>query len=186
MNIYILLIVLFTVSEIGLVLAKRSKSGGIKSRADRGSMLLLWIAIPVSLTATGFIAGYRFCMFPDLSIVEKVAEAMIVGGFIIRWVAIAQLGKMFTVDVSISNTHTLKTTGLYRIVRHPSYLGLLLIIEGLVLFRGSALALILSIVLVFLAINYRMVVEENALKSEFGSDYENYMKRVKRIFPWVY
>jgi protein-S-isoprenylcysteine O-methyltransferase Ste14 len=186
MNIFTLFLVLFTVSEVGLVLAKRSKTGGVKSRADRGSMLLLWLAIPTSLTATGFIAGYRLSMFPDLMTIEKVAEVVIVVGFIIRWTAIMQLGKMFTVDVAISNAHTLKTTGLYRIVRHPSYLGLLLIIEGLVLFKGSALAFIISTVLVFLAMNYRMVVEENALKSEFGSDYENYMKRVKRILPFIY
>jgi protein-S-isoprenylcysteine O-methyltransferase Ste14 len=93
---------------------------------------------------------------------------------------------MFTVDVSIATTHTLKTSGLYKIVRHPSYLGLMLIITGLGLSDGSILSFIVVVASVFLAMNYRMAVEEQALIAEFGTQYEDYKKRVSRIVPWIY
>jgi protein-S-isoprenylcysteine O-methyltransferase Ste14 len=107
-------------------------------------------------------------------------------GFIIRWTAIVQLGRMFTVDVAISNTHILKTSGLYKIVRHPSYLGLILIIAGLVLCMGSMLSFIIVSITVFFAMNYRIAVEEKALTNEFGAQYHDYQKHVARLLPWIY
>jgi len=107
-------------------------------------------------------------------------------GFVVRWVAIIQLGKMFTVDVAIANKHILKTTGFYQLVRHPSYLGLLLIIAGLALCMGSVLSLLVVVIPVFLAINYRIIVEEQALTNEFGAQYQEYSKKVSKIIPWVY
>ena len=186
MSINSYLAIIFGASEIALFLAKRSKSAVVKDRSDKSSMLLLWIAIPLSLTVAGFIGGYEIWLFPDPSLVKKIGIGVTVAGFIIRWIAIVQLGKMFTVDVSIATTHTLKTSGLYKIVRHPSYLGLMLIIAGLGLSGGSLLSFAVVVVPVFLAMNYRMAVEEQALTAEFGAKYEDYKKRVSRIIPWIY
>jgi len=186
MSINSYLAIIFGASEIALFLVKRSKSGAVKDRSDKSSMLLLWIAIPLSLTVAGFIGGYGIWLFPDPSLAKKIGIGVTVAGFIIRWIAIVQLGKMFTVDVSIATTHALKTSGLYKIVRHPSYLGLMLIIAGLGLSDGSILSFAVVVVSVFLAMNYRMVVEEQALTAEFGTQYEDYKKRVSRIIPWIY
>jgi protein-S-isoprenylcysteine O-methyltransferase Ste14 len=125
MEIYTCIVLLFTLSEVALVISKRSKSSAVKSQADKSSMLLLWITISVCLTAAGFISGYKIWVVNNVSIAEKAGITLAVAGFIIRWTAIVQLGKMFTVDVAISNTHILKTSGLYKFVRHPSYLGLI-------------------------------------------------------------
>jgi protein-S-isoprenylcysteine O-methyltransferase Ste14 len=107
-------------------------------------------------------------------------------GFIIRWTAVVQLGRLFTVDVAISATHTLKTEGLYKIVRHPSYLGLMLIITGLALCMPSLVWMVVTISAVFIAMNYRMKVEEQALTKEFGSQYVHYTEKVSKIIPWLY
>ncbi|WP_299357409.1 isoprenylcysteine carboxylmethyltransferase family protein [Mucilaginibacter sp.] len=79
---------------------------------------------------------------------------------------------MFTVDVAIVDSHTLKTTGLYKTVRHPSYLGLILIICSIALCQGSILSCIIIIISTFLALTYRIAVEEKALITEFGDQHE--------------
>ena len=93
---------------------------------------------------------------------------------------------MFTVDVAIANEHTLKTNGLYKVVRHPSYLGLILIIAGLGLCLNSWLSFIIMFVPTFIAISYRIAIEEKALIEEFGDQYTQYKSKVKRLIPGIY
>ena len=107
-------------------------------------------------------------------------------GFIIRWTAIVQLGKAFTVDVSISKTHKIKDDGLYKIVRHPSYTGLIMIFCGLSLLMGSWYSILVVNIPILIALGMRIKVEEELLESAFGDEYKNYKKRTKRIIPGVY
>lgn len=186
MPVFAFLSILFAISEIMLFILKRSKSAVSKSRSDKNSLLILWLTIPLCLTLAGFISGYGIWMLPGGKSIVQVAIAVVILGFIIRWIAIIQLGKMFTVDVSIANAHLLKTDGLYKIVRHPSYLGLMLIIGGLALCDISLLSFLVVLIPVFFAMNYRMNIEEKALIIEFGETYLAYTSRISRIIPGIY
>ena len=93
---------------------------------------------------------------------------------------------MFTVDVAISKSHILKTNGMYQLVRHPSYLGLMLIIAGLAVLLNNWLSIIIIVIPISIVLNYRMLVEEKALTGEFGDQYLGYMQKVKRIIPFIY
>jgi len=185
MSVHRILILLFGISEVLLFILKRSKSSSTKSRADRLSLLLFWITIPACLTLGGVIAENHIGLPADADW-DNAGIVVFVVGFIIRWVSIVQLGSMFTVDVSISSTHTLKTDGLYQLVRHPSYLGLVLIMAGISLFMSNGLSSMMVVVSIFLVTNYRINVEEKALTAEFGGQYADYKKRVRKIVPWVY
>lgn len=176
----------FGLSEVLLAIIKRSKSTQVKSKADKNSMLILWICIVGGLVLGGFAPGFIKSPFPANAWMQKTGLVIVLVGFIIRWIAILQLGKMFTVDVSITSGHRLKTNGLYSVVRHPSYLGLLLILLGIGLFTGDKAALAIVFVPSLLALIYRMHVEENALIGEFGSEYLDYKNKVARIIPGVY
>jgi protein-S-isoprenylcysteine O-methyltransferase Ste14 len=186
MNIYTILISVFAISEVLLLILKRSKTASAKSNEDRKSLLLFWITIPASFIVGGMIGQRGIGIQLDPSIYQNAGIIVFAIGFFIRWLSIFQLGSMFTVDVSISSTHILKTNGLYQIVRHPSYLGLMLIITGVSLFMCNLLSSVLIISLIFLVTNYRISVEEKALTSEFGSQYVDYKKRVKKIVPFIY
>ena len=168
-----------------MLILKRSKTASAKSRADRLSLLLFWITIPVSFTVGDMIAE-REIGLPLDSVYKYIGIGVFAVGFIIRWVSVFQLGSMFTVDVSISSTHQLKTNGLYTIVQHPSYLGLMLLVAGISLFMCNALSSVVIIGAIFLVTNYRIAVEEKASTAEFGGEYEEYKKRVRRIVPWIY
>ena len=170
----------FGFSELMLMLFKRSKSGFSKTQKDNGSMILIWVSITV-----GFFGGF-YLANPLNDFFEGFGLVFIVTGLIIRWVAILQLGKSFTVDVAITDTAKLKTDGLYKRIRHPSYTGLFSIVLGFSFIMSSFFSFLVLAVPVFFAISYRIIVEEKVLINEFGDCYLEYKSRTKRIIPGIY
>ena len=81
--------------------------------------------------------------------------------------------------------HTLHTTGFYAAVRHPSYLGILLMDLGFAGVFRSVVALALM-PLVFWMFKRRMDVEERFMVEQFGTGYRDYMGRTARLLPGAY
>ena len=185
MQLIVYLTFVFAFSEIVLMLVKHSKIKTVKTRKDKGSMLLLWCMITFGFTGGFFLAKHDFWN-PINSVIAGIGLMLVLAGIIIRWIAIIQLGKLFTVDVSIINVAKLKTDGLYEKVRHPSYLGLLLIITGFSATMNSFYSFLVLVVPVFLAITYRISVEEKVLISEFGDSYIKFKTKTKKIIPGIY
>jgi protein-S-isoprenylcysteine O-methyltransferase len=77
-------------------------------------------------------------------------------------------------------------TGPYRVVRHPSYTGLLLQCAGLGIVLGTALTVFVIIVPASLVLFHRIRVEERALLANFGKRYETYTRRTKRLLPGIF
>ena len=71
-------------------------------------------------------------------------------------------------------------------VRHPSYTGVLLAFVGLALTLGNWVALLVILVPIGAAFVHRMNVEENALSRALGRRYSDYMRRTKRLVPFIY
>ena len=88
--------------------------------------------------------------------------------------------------MAISENHNLVTVGMYKYIRHPSYLGLILACFGLSLAMNSYLSVLVITIPIFLVILYRIKIEENILVEEFGQNYKNYMKNTKKIFPYIF
>ena len=112
--------------------------------------------------------------------------ALFVAGLLLRWWAIITLGRFFTVDVTIEKDHELVERGPFRMVRHPSYTGVLLAFVGLALTLDNWAALLVILLPIGVAFIHRMNVEEKALSGALGSQYTNYMRRTKRLVPFVY
>ncbi|NOY36866.1 MAG: isoprenylcysteine carboxylmethyltransferase family protein [Chlorobi bacterium] len=187
MNINIVLYasILFFLSEFLLMVAKRSKKKRIKARNDKRSLILFWVVIPLSITAGFYLANYHEWSLVHL-IIACCGLMVFLSGFIIRWFSIIQLNKQFTVDVVIRDDHKLNTKGLYTYIRHPSYLGLLLIILGLSLAMNSFFSLLVVVIPILLVLLYRIRIEEEILMNEFGDQYKTYMKNTSRIIPWLW
>lgn len=170
----------FCLSEILLAIVKRSKRGSVKNRGDKGSLIFLW-----SMITLGIICGF-FLSNPASSFFEGFGYPLVIGGVIFRWISIFQLGKSFTVDVVIVDKATLKTDGLYSRVRHPSYSGLLLIVSGFAVLMNSIYSFLVLVVPVFIAVLYRIRVEEQLLTEEFGDNYSEYKKETKKLIPGIF
>jgi protein-S-isoprenylcysteine O-methyltransferase Ste14 len=174
---------LFPVSEIALAIFKRADSRSAQSE-DRGSMRLLWLAIAFGVScaiASQWVPSARLRLPSGL--VRVLALVFLLSGLAIRWTSIVTLGRLFTVDVAIQQDHALVQHGLYRLVRHPSYSGLLLAFLGLGLCYANWLSLLGLMVPITLAVINRIAKEERALLVALGTPYAAYCARTKRLFP---
>ena len=107
-------------------------------------------------------------------------------GVMIRQRAVQTLKQYFTLNVTILDDHQIVKRGLYKTIRHPSYTGYLLRYLGGGLAFANWLSLILVFLPTFVALLYRMRVEEAALTETFGSEYTDYLKHTKRLIPKIY
>jgi protein-S-isoprenylcysteine O-methyltransferase Ste14 len=106
------------------------------------------------------------------------------GGALRLW-PVFVLGKRFSGLVAIQPGHTLVTTGIYSTIRNPSYLGLLISTLGWALVFRSGIGVLLA-ALIILPLVGRMRAEEKLLRAHFGSEYDDYCARTKRLIPGVY
>jgi protein-S-isoprenylcysteine O-methyltransferase Ste14 len=106
------------------------------------------------------------------------------GGGLRLW-PVFVLGRRFSGLVAIQAGHTLETNGIYRVVRNPSYLGMLINSLGWGLaFRGWTGILVTFLLLIPLLPRIR--AEERLLRSHFGSSYDEYARRTWRLIPGIY
>jgi len=177
--------VLYGISEAGLLWLKRSGKGA--ADADRGSLALIWVVILASIVAAFALArALPQLILGPAGICRAAGAAVFAAGTVVRWCAILTLGRFFTVNVAIAADHRLVDAGPYRLLRHPSYTGALLALLGLglCLDNWASLALLMaSASVVFLR---RMRIEENALLGTFGERYRDYMRRTRRLIPFIY
>jgi len=121
----------------------------------------------------------------DGDAVRYLGLALFVLGSVLRVGPVFVLGRRFSGLVAIQEGHELVTSGLYRVIRHPSYLGLLLGLFGWALVFRSALGVLVSLLFLPLLVA-RMNAEEALLESEFGERYADYRRRTWRLLPFLY
>ena len=106
------------------------------------------------------------------------------GGALRLW-PVFVLGPRFSGLVAIQPGHRLVTRGVYGVIRHPSYLGLLVNALGWALAFRSGAGVVLT-ALMLPPIVARIRAEEALLRSHFGAAYETYRRRTWRMIPGVY
>ena len=177
---------IYLVSEILLTLTQRSRSK-TGTKQDRSTLGIIWLVIAVSVTAGIFVTlNFRAAALPYGQIFAIAGVVLFAAGLLLRWWAIITLGRFFTVDVTIQKDHELVERGPFRIVRHPSYTGVLLAFVGFALSLRNWAALLVILLPIGAAFIRRMNVEEDALSRALGPRYAEYMKRTKRLVPFVY
>jgi protein-S-isoprenylcysteine O-methyltransferase Ste14 len=177
---------------ITLVLATLAifTEGNISSgkREDRSNRWILPVIIVIGLI-NGYLPAYTdriefWCIDGDTARWLGVL-VYTVGGAVRMW-PVFVLGRRFSGLVAIQPGHTLLTTGIYRVIRHPSYLGLLLGSFGWALGFRSALGVLLAVFIIppLLA---RIKSEEALLRSEFGAEYEAFCAQTPwRLIPGLF
>jgi protein-S-isoprenylcysteine O-methyltransferase Ste14 len=156
-------------------------------REDRGNRWVIPALLSISL-----VSGYFPALTDRLGFwtlggdgVRWLGVVLYAVGGVLRLWPVFVLGNRFSGLVAIQQGHTLATGGVYGVIRHPSYLGLLVTTLGWALaFRsGVGVALWALIVPVLLA---RIRAEEKLLHEHFGAQYDAYRARTARLIPGIY
>lgn len=176
------LAILFGCIELPLMVRRRA---GAK-RSDRGSFWLVQASGLLIVAATAWIVLDPRFAFARAPWTLLPGVAVFVAGAVIRIAAIRALGKYFTVTVQTSPDQKVIDTGPYKLIRHPSYTGLILEVWGLGLATQNLLAFAVVAIAPLLPLLYRIRVEEAALAAELGEPYRAYMARTKRLVPFLF
>ena len=140
------------------------------------------LAIVLGIRAAAFVPQAAITVARPEIFAAGVVLAM--AGIALRAYAIARLGRFFNTRVTVSADQTVVDTGPYRLIRHPSYTGMLLIVFGILLASTNWLALA-CFLFVIPGTAYRIAVEEKALADGLGQSYRDYMRRTKRLIPYL-
>ncbi len=179
-----LAVVLFVIA-IAAFFAGGNLSAGV--REDRGNRWVLAAFGVIGLLA-GWLPAYtdrhEFWTI-DGDAVRWLGVVVFAAGGALRLWPVYVLGNRFSGLVAIQPGHTLVTTGIYGVIRHPSYLGLLLNSLGWGLAFRSGVGVLLT-ALIVPALLARIRAEERLLRTEFGGEYESYRARTWRLIPRLY
>jgi protein-S-isoprenylcysteine O-methyltransferase Ste14 len=179
-----LFVVLLAMSAVALFAGGNLSSGVREDRANR------WVIAVFAVV--GLVDGYLPAFTDRLGLWTIDADTIrwlgvllfAVGGTLRIW-PVFVLGHRFSGLVAIQPGHALVTTGVYRFIRHPSYLGLLVTVIGWALAFRSAVGLLLAAIFVPTLLA-RIRAEERLLASQFGAEYDNYRARTSRLIPGIY
>jgi protein-S-isoprenylcysteine O-methyltransferase Ste14 len=158
----------------------------ITTSGDKGSLWLLFGLITVGYALSFAIGATKIGRMPYWNTFFAIGAVLVVVGLVIRILSIMTLRQYFTYSVTKVVGHQLIETGLYKNIRHPGYLGQLLIFLGLSISLSNWLSILLMMLPVAIGYLYRIKVEEKFMVEQLGESYLNYQKRTKRIIPLIY
>jgi len=171
------------------VLALFSSSGGLSTgvKEDRSNRLVLGAFSVIALIMAYFSAYTDSVGFWTLdgSTMRRVGVVLCTAGGVLRIIPVYVLKDRFSGLVAIQPGHKLETHGIYGLIRHPSYLGMLVTALGWVLAFRSGVGVILAATLL-VPLVARIRAEEWLLREHFGAEYDSYCVRTWRLLPGIY
>ncbi len=179
-----LAIVLFALSGVALFAGGNLSPG---EREDRGNRWVL-VAFGVIGLLGAYLPAYtdRIDFWTiDGDTIRWLGVVLFAAGGVLRIWPVFVLGRRFSGLVAIQPGHTLVTGGIYSVIRHPSYLGLLVNSLGWGLAFRSGVGVLLT-ALSILPLLARIRAEERLLSTQFGAEYDAYRARTSRLLPGLY
>src|SRR5208337_5239084 len=173
-------LVALTIVTIALGIAATFTEGHIGSgvREDRSNrwVIVAFTILGIALAYLPALADRHDVLTPGGDAVCWTGVAIGAAGGVLRLAPVFVLGRRFSGLVAIQPDHKLATTGIYGVIRHPSYLGLVVAALGwgLAFRAGAGVAIAALMLVVVLA---RIAAEERLLSEAFGAEYEAYRAR---------
>ena len=184
-TIFFVVVGIWLLSEIiGAGLIPNLRRHGTKlEKCDRGSRLLFYVGMFVSIEIANLFVNNGIALLPNWFFFLGIS--LMILGIIIRQWSIAVLGRFFSSTVGTQEGQKVVDKGPYKLIRHPAYTGYLLTLIGLGLAWLSWGAVIAILIVNGCILTYRISVEEKVLITNLGNPYIEYMKKTKRIIPYV-
>jgi protein-S-isoprenylcysteine O-methyltransferase Ste14 len=169
----------------GMVIPEGQDQKGKKVARQTVFLVTVQLLGAALLFLLGFCDRRGSAALPESEAVRLAGLGLaILGGGVMFW-SVLDLGRQYSAEVTIQRDHRLVTHGLYRFIRHPRYLGLIVLVLGAALVYRAWIGMAADIVLLA-ALLWRIHDEEAMLQREFGAQWETYCKRTKRLLPWIW
>lgn len=164
------------------------RTGRTHSPADRGTKRIVVLALVGAILASVLIANRAPASRAGANTWATLGlgVAVLAAGHGLRVWAVATLGRFFRREVTIVSGQTVVESGPYRFVRHPAYLGDLLIAFGFGLAWGSWVGAVVALVIALAGHLPRIHVEEKLLRESLGEPYERFASHRARLLPGVW
>jgi protein-S-isoprenylcysteine O-methyltransferase Ste14 len=177
----------FFSAEIFLVIKEHARGKG-GTAIDRCTRSFNFIALGGAILLAAGLAWIPFFRFAPEGVpaIFWTGVAVLALGLALRYWSVAVLGRYFRTTIEVEKGQKVVRRGPYRLVRHPSYSGLILFCLGYGLAVQSWLSLAVTAVLPAVSLVHRIKIEEEALSRELGEDYAEYRKSTKRLIPWIW
>jgi protein-S-isoprenylcysteine O-methyltransferase Ste14 len=147
---------------------KRLRAGA--KLQDKGSHVVL-----LCLIVFGLLLGVLLALKGPATAITRVPDIffwlgmlLMDAGIALRFYAITVLGAFFTTTVTVAAEQTVIEAGPYRLIRHPSSTGLLLLLLGFGLSLTNWLSLLVIMGCALIGFSYRIRVEEHVLQEHLG------------------
>lgn len=125
------------------------------------------------------LAGLKISMILSPWWIEIVSAIIFVEACLIFCIALLHLGESTRVGLPSAKTTKLQTSGLYNVSRNPIYLGLIILGIAANLYVPNLINLLVTIIGV--VIHHRIILsEERFLKMNFGDEWSDYVRSVRR------
>jgi protein-S-isoprenylcysteine O-methyltransferase Ste14 len=175
---------LFVLTGVALFSGANLSPGEREDRANR------WVIAAFGLIGVlaAYLPAYTDCKefwVLDGDAVRWLGVVLFAAGGALRLWPVFVLGHRFSGLVAIQPGHRLVTSGVYGVIRHPSYLGLLINSLGWALAFRSVIGVVLAALLVP-PLAARIGAEERLLRTQFGDEYDVYCRRTSRLIPGLY
>ena len=138
--------------------------------------LLSWPCFPVAWLYWHFLSPSSWAFF--------LGAAITTAGLLFAVWARAHLGRNWSRSVTIKEDHQLIVTGPYAIARHPIYTGILAGFFGMAIAMTQVRGLV-AFLLVFFILWFKLRMEEQWMRNQFGDSYATYSRRVAALVPFV-
>jgi protein-S-isoprenylcysteine O-methyltransferase Ste14 len=158
----------------------------ITEKGDKGSIWLLTVSISIGYWLSFIIASTKVGRIYHWNTLFVIGSILAIIGLIIRVRSILTLRQQFTYTVTRIENHELIETGLYKSIRHPGYLGQLVIFLGIATCLSNWLSVLLMIIPVLAGYLNRINVEEKFMVEQMPQKYPEYQKRTKKLIPMIY
>jgi len=163
----------------------------VKATAQRESFASrLAHVLPLTLAAILFandhlpVPALNRVLIPQTPLSFMVGAFLTAAGLLFAVWARRVIGRNWSASVTVKQDHALITSGPYEWVRHPIYTGLLAALIGSAIALGMVRAVV-AVVIAFVAISYKLRVEERVMLEQFGDAYRAYCARVPRLVPFI-
>ena len=178
----------WVVAELALRLRPRWRERGqSRVRQPDPTFLAVFAGVGGGLTLAQAAARAHVAPLPDGAWWPVIAGLVIAAiGIALRLWSILTLGRFFRCVIVIQPEHQVVDRGPYRVLRHPSYTGLLVGVLGLALALDDWVALLAAVLLSLAGLLVRIRAEERALLAAMGEQYADYMARTWRLVPGLW